>query len=130
MLSKRGKANGKATANKRPRTARANQKSKAPARRPRTAGAGPRKGTRSTYGASKSMRSPMTAPVIMGLIQRNSMFRWRFGAAAPHDEFPEGGIKICGVLPGSSDTATLTQDTTNPGLFGTAGATGAAVNPT
>lgn len=120
MLSKRGKANGKANAKKAPRTARANQKSKAKPSRPRKTQ------------PSRSLRSSVTsmvAPVAMGLIQRNSMFRWRFGAAAPHDEFPEGGLRIAGVLPGSSNTATLTQDTANLGLFGTAGLPAAGVHP-
>jgi len=129
MLSKRGKANGKAKANKRPRAARANQKSKVNRPQKRFQGR-PGQGGYSRPLGLGSTTQQIRAPVTVGSISRNNMFGWRFGAAAPHDEYAEGGLRISGVLPGSASTAVLTQDTALLGLFGTAGVSAVMVNPT
>jgi hypothetical protein len=69
-----------------------------------------------------------TAPLAGSKIQRG-FFAWKFGAAAPHDEFPEGGLRISGMLPGTSASGTIINDTLTEGVFGTGGQQVVLVNP-
>lgn len=70
-------------------------------------------------------RAPLAAS---GRLSR--FFGLKFDRASPHDEFPEGGLRITGVLPGSISTSTLTSDLTNYGLWANgAGSTWALVTP-
>lgn len=68
------------------------------------------------------------APIAASTIRRN-FFGFRFGQAPPHDEFPEGGLRISGTLPGTSASGAIVNDTVSVGLFGTAGLLGVAVEP-
>jgi len=117
MLSKRGKANGKATAKKAPRTARANRKS-TPKRFQGRPGSG---------GYTKRLKPPtghrlksFSAPRAFGF-ETSNFFGFRWSVADPNDEYPEGGLRIIGSLPGSSSGANLIQDTAAVGLFGSGG---------
>jgi hypothetical protein len=84
--------------------------------------AGPRAGAK-PRGRSTQVRSQ---PLNTAVIQRN-FFGMRFGSAAPHDEFNEGGLRITGKLP--TGFANLTQDVANLGLVSSAGISCALVNP-
>lgn len=55
----------------------------------------------------------------------------RFASASPHDEFPEGGLKVSGTLPygGNSGTGIFVQDTVLLGIASAAGLASIAVNP-
>jgi len=91
MLSKHRKAHGKANAKKTPRAARANQKSKATPRRPRTAGSAPR---RSGGGGMKTQY--VSAPNAF-FSRVSGSTKPRAGAPAPHEQFPGDGIRIAGT---------------------------------
>ncbi len=78
---------------------------------------------------SREQVSFMSAPVSSTVVRRN-FFGFKFGAAAPHDEFPEGGLRISGVLPGTSSSGTLVSDLVTDGLFGVTGAYTVLVSPT
>lgn len=110
MLSKRAKARG--AKGKSSRTARPNQKSKASSRQPLN-----RRGQQ-TVG---SISAPLATSVVL-----KRMYGMRFDRAPPHDEFPEGGLRISGIIPGG----TLVQDTVLFGAQNTAGLATAAINPT
>lgn len=45
----------------------------------------------------------VSAPVAVGVIDTKLSQGMRFGAAAPHDDFPEGGCRLSGDLPNTSD---------------------------
>jgi hypothetical protein len=79
--------------------------------------------------AFRERKDVIRAPLAQSVVQRN-FYGWRFERAAPHDEFPEGGLRICGLLPGTSASGTLVNDTANVGLFGTSGLFCTLVNPT
>jgi len=120
MLSKRGKANGKAKAKKMPRAARANRKSKAKPSRPRK--------TR-TAGAFGMQNMSISAPLVGGKVQ-SRFFGMGFGTAAPHDEFPEAGLRITGKLPSYLGTFTQGNTASEFGLFNTGTSAAALINPT
>jgi hypothetical protein len=71
------------------------------------------------------------APIAVGF-QRRGFHGLRFGAAAPHDEFPEGGLRIYGTLPGGSGTQYLNGDYSGSGtgLWAFTGVCWAVVTPT
>lgn len=77
-------------------------------------------------------RQQVSAPAVGGVIKYRNMLTLGFDRAPAHDEFPEGGLRIVGALPGSSSTSTLNGDYSGSGfgLWGTAGQCVAAVSPT
>jgi len=72
-------------------------------------------------------RDVQYAPAAAFTGQRN-FFGFRFGSAPSHDEFPHGGCRIAGVLPGGADTASMIGNVSAPSLFGAI--FGVAVSPT
>jgi hypothetical protein len=85
-------------------------------------------GKRQQFGGKNSTNA-LSVGLAPGIRQRP--MQWRFGAAAPHDEFPEGGLRISGVLPGSGVTNKLNGDysTGNTGLWNVDGRVWACVHP-
>jgi hypothetical protein len=79
--------------------------------------------------APREKRTYLSAPINSSTIRRN-FFGFSFGRAAPHDEFPEGGLRIAGTLPGTSVSGSIVNDVSSVGVFGTTGQTGIAVDPT
>jgi len=115
MLSKRGKANGKATAKKAPRAARANRKSKQVRNRPSGMGS-----------ASRSQTQRISAPLSTGIV-KSKFFGISFGAAARHPDYPEGGLRIAGKLPSSEGV--LVESKTYVGAFNTGTNSSMMINP-
>lgn len=76
----------------------------------------------------RQRRRRISAPAVGSVVQRG-FYGFSFSAAAPHDEFPEGGLRIVGTLPGTSASGALVHDTASVGLFGTTGLHWAAVCP-
>lgn len=120
MLSKRGKANGKAKANKTPRTARANRKSKAKPGRPR-------KSRSAGVGNANTIRQLVAAPLNVG-VSMSHFFGWKWGEAPKHVEYPSGGLRISGCLPSANGLFTEAKDTTY-GLFASGTLASAMINP-
>jgi hypothetical protein len=58
------------------------------------------------------------------------MLGFRFDRAPAHDDYPEGGLRVSGVLPGNSNTSLITNDTTALGGWGTTGTATALIAPT
>jgi len=85
-------------------------------------------GKRQRFAGSSSTQT-FAAPLAPGIRQRP--MQWRFGTAAPHDEFPEGGLRISGVLPGSANCNRLNGDYSGSGtgLWSTTGNVWACVAP-
>lgn len=50
--------------------------------------------------------------------------------APPHDEYPEGGVRVIGCLPGSSETSQVTNDTAALGGWSVTGVGSAVLCPT
>jgi hypothetical protein len=73
------------------------------------------------------MSRVLSAPLNTGVIQRR-LFGLRFDKAPAHDEFPEGGLRIVGVLPSADGNFTEAKDTTY-GLFSGGTLACAAINP-
>jgi len=96
--------------------------------RPRAQKGGNRKTP--TTGIQRSRTTTRTAPIATGAV-RSGFFGWKFGAAPQHDEFPEGGLRIVGQLPGSSAAGNLNGDYSGSGLglWSTNGSNFLAVNP-
>jgi len=78
-------------------------------------------------GSSGGLILGMAAPIATGVVQRR-FFGMRFGAAPPHDEFPEGGLRLSGVLP--SNDGTFVEGKSVYGLFNSGAIGAAAINPT
>jgi hypothetical protein len=117
MYSKRGNAKGKS------------QKQKSPVKRTQRSRAGPKpKGKRNSV-ATRSQTARVSAPLIEGRIKQR-FFGMRFGAAAPHDEYPEGGLRISGMLPSSEGILTQGNSTGLFGMFAAGQTASAFVNPT
>lgn len=122
MQSKRGKAKNVATAKLRSvRPKPKGQKSTSNGRRARQA-----RGSNPTGGQVPQALS-IQAPANYGIVQ-SRMFGLRFDRAAPHDEFPEGGLRIHGVLPYSQGV--FTNDTVLFGVASSAGLASVGINPT
>lgn len=77
---------------------------------------------------SRESLKMVAAPIATSAIRRD-FFGFRFGSAPAHDEFPEGGLRISGTLPGTSASGSVVNDTVSLGIFGTAGLLGIAVEP-
>jgi len=69
------------------------------------------------------------APLASGVIQTR-MLGLSFGQSAPHDEFPEGGLRISGTLPYGAAASAFVNDTVLYGAANAAGLASIAVNPT
>jgi hypothetical protein len=77
---------------------------------------------------SREQKRLALAPAAGSVVRRN-FYGFSFGAAAPHDEFPEGGLRISGMLPGTSSSGSVVNDTVSEGCFGTGGLPAVAVDP-
>jgi len=117
MQSKQKKAQGKRQNKSKPRPKAQKQGKPKRSRGPNT-------------GIQPSRTRSVSAPAISGVV-RSGYFGWKFGTAPSHDEFPEGGLRIIGQLPGSPSTTVLNGDysTSGFGLFSSAGYNYASVSP-
>lgn len=94
-----------------------------------------RRSTRSLIGnySGTQVSQSLAAPIASGVIQRK-FFGLRFDRAAPHDEFPEGGLRIAGCLPYGASTLTnpgaFVQDTVKFGCADTGGLASIGISPT
>lgn len=107
------------------------KRSKAPkqsTRRPRSKAEGKKRPKTSQPLSKRFENINSIAPLAGSKIQRG-FFAWKFGAAAPHDEFPEGGLRISGMLPGTSASGTIVNDTISEGVFGSGGLQVVLINP-
>lgn len=81
------------------------------------------------FGVSRTVRAPLASAR-----EQRKFWGWRFSTAPPHDEFPEGGLRVVGQLPGgiSSGAGFLNGDYSgsNYGLFSTNGTACCLVSPT
>jgi hypothetical protein len=117
MYSKRGNAKGKS------------QKQKSPMKRTQRSRAGPKpKGKRNTV-AVRSQTARVSAPLNEGRIKQR-FFGMKFGAAAPHDEYPEGGLRISGMLPSSEGVLTQGNTSSTFGMLSGGSLASAFINPT
>jgi hypothetical protein len=117
MLSKRGNAKGKSQSQNKPKKNK--QKASKPVRNRRSAGAGM---------GSQSRAGLMVAPIATGIVQ-SGFFGMRFGSAASHDEFPEGGLRIAGKLPTQEGVFTQGNSSGLFGLFASGTLASALINP-
>jgi hypothetical protein len=76
------------------------------------------------YGTGGGNGITQAAPLATG-VYRPRFFGLKFDRAAPHDEFPEGGLRVSGCLPYPT---TLTEEKSYFGAFG-AGTAAVGVNP-
>ncbi len=69
------------------------------------------------------------ASLATGVVRNGGLLMLKFDRAPAHDEYPEGGLRVAGSLPGSTSTGVVTNDTVQLGGWTTAGLASSVVSP-